>query len=160
MENKDPFVYAFSAKQTTSQNALHVQICGLSIPNSRVSLTEYQLLRAFVETIISGHPDVDFCPYNVKFIRRNTEGWEVVERDSQVRGLAGCTLERQSVQPLNFVQTGLTDQWTGLTGGQYISWGAGLTCQVNRSNRLYRTLTRCRSVGVISFTFLTLVPLL
>jgi len=37
------------------------------------------LLRDFVETIISGHPDVDFCPYCVKFICRDAEGWEVVE---------------------------------------------------------------------------------
>ena len=35
----------------------------------------------FVATIISGHPDVDFCPCCVKFIRRDAEGWEVVERD-------------------------------------------------------------------------------
>ena len=143
----------FPQKLTTSQKALHVQICRLSIPNSRVSLAEYQLLRVCCHQFISTHPDVDFCPCCVKFIRRNTEGWGVVERDSQVRGLAGCTLEGQSVQPLSFVQT-------GLTGGQDMSWGAGLTGQVNRSDQLYRTRTRCRRVGVISFTFLTLVPLL
>jgi len=28
-----------------------------------------------------GHPDVDFCPCCVKFIRRDAEGCEVVDRD-------------------------------------------------------------------------------
>ena len=36
----------------------------------------------FVATfIIIGHPDVDFCPCCVKFIRRDAEGWQVEERD-------------------------------------------------------------------------------
>ena len=39
--DKDPFLDIFSAKQTTSQKALHVYICGLSIPNSRVRLDDY-----------------------------------------------------------------------------------------------------------------------
>ena len=36
------------------------------------------ILRVVV-TIISEHADVDFCPCCVKFIRRDAEGWEVVE---------------------------------------------------------------------------------
>ena len=36
----------------------------------------------FVATIISGQTDVDFCPCCVKFIRRDAEGWEVVDPDS------------------------------------------------------------------------------
>ena len=37
---------------------------------------------AFVETFISGHTDVDFCPCCVKFIRHDAEGWEVVGPDA------------------------------------------------------------------------------
>ena len=30
---------------------------------------------------VTEHPDVDFCPCCAKFIRRDAEGWEVVEPD-------------------------------------------------------------------------------
>jgi len=39
-----------------------------------------------------GHSDVDFCPCCVKFIRRDAEVWEVVDRDPQARSLLSCTL--------------------------------------------------------------------
>jgi len=39
------------------------------------------LLRICCHQFILGHPDVEFCPCCVKFIRRDAEGWEVVERD-------------------------------------------------------------------------------
>ena len=56
---------------------------------------------------ISGHPDVDFCPCCIKFIRRDAEGWEVVDRDPRLEGwrVAHPWL---SVQPLYFAGTGLT----------------------------------------------------
>ena len=37
----------------------------------------------FVATIIiSGPQYVDFCPYYVKFIRRDADGWEIAEPDA------------------------------------------------------------------------------
>jgi len=38
-------------------------------------------IHSSIEQQTQGHPDVDFCPYCVKFIRRDAEGWEVVKRD-------------------------------------------------------------------------------
>ena len=52
----------FFCKINHQLKALHVQICGLSIPNSRVSLAEYQLLRAFVETLFQDTQTQTYVP--------------------------------------------------------------------------------------------------
>ena len=46
--------------------------------------TSYSVLVAqdlLPPNFISDHPYIDFCPYCVKFIRRDAEGWEVVDQD-------------------------------------------------------------------------------
>ena len=51
---------------------------GLSIP-----IVGYVLLSisysGFVATFISSYTDIDFYPCCIKFIRRDAEGWEVVD---------------------------------------------------------------------------------
>ena len=80
IENKDPLLAVFLQNKPPTKSFMSSYV-GYVYPESGKSCWVL-VAHGFRWNIISGHTDVDFCPCCIKFIRRDAEGWKVVEPEA------------------------------------------------------------------------------